>query len=49
MGGQIRQKSKERPVGYKKKIKPHESTIVLRGFELYRNGNSMNQIVKFLN
>ena len=49
MGGLIGQKSKERPVGYKKKIEPHESTIVLRGFELYRDGNSINQIVKILN
>ena len=49
--GEIRfdKKGKERPEGYKKEIDPRESEIVLRVFELYRDGNSINQIVKILN
>ena len=42
-------KGKERPEGYKKEIDPREFEIVLRVFELYRDGNSINQIVKILN
>ena len=49
--GEIRfdSKGRERPDGYKKVIDPRESAIVLRVFELYRNGDSINKIVKALN
>ena len=49
--GEIRfdKKGKERPEGYKKEIDPLESSIVLRVFELYRDGNSINKIVNILN
>ena len=49
--GEIRldSKGKERPDGYKKVIDPRESAIVLRVFELYRSGSSINKIVKVLN
>ena len=49
--GEIRfdKKGKERPEGYKKEIDPRESEIVLRVFELYRDGNSINRIVQVLN
>ena len=42
-------KGKERPDGYKKVIDPRKSAIVLRVFELYRSGSSINKIVKVLN
>ncbi len=42
-------KGKERPEGYRKVIDPRESAIVLRVFEHYRNGCSINQIVKIFN
>ena len=42
-------KGKERPDGYKHVIDPRESAIVLRIFELYRSGSSINKIVTVLN
>ncbi len=42
-------KGNERPDGYKKEIDPRASAIVLRIFELYRSGSSINGIVKILN
>ena len=45
----IDKKGKARPEGYKVEIEPRESAIVVRIFEDYKAGNSINRIVKTLN
>ncbi len=49
--GEIRfdKKGKERSEGYKMIIEPRESEIVLRIYELYRDRDSINKVVRTLN